>query len=91
MVGFQPTTRHPEASQANYYASRFSFSEAEGPALLHHRVLQTVWMMGGPEEQRSRPFAFLPHHAKTVRDGGPGPRVLSMENGEGMACSAQRL
>lgn len=42
-----PATRHPEASHANDYASRFSFSEAEGSAPLHHRVtincLDTGW------------------------------------------------
>jgi hypothetical protein len=36
---FLPAARHPEASHANVYASRFSFSEAEGSAPLHPKLI----------------------------------------------------
>ena len=51
--------------------------------------LQTAWMMGSPEEQRSRPFAVLPHHAKNRCVMGARPSRLEHGNGEGMARSAQ--
>src|SRR6478736_3290174 len=35
-----PATGHPEASHANYYASRFSVREVEGSAPLDHRAMR---------------------------------------------------
>src|SRR5579864_5870158 len=52
-----PATCHPEASHATNYTSRFSASEAEGSAPLHHGVIRNCWD-GWPEDQRSRPFAL---------------------------------
>jgi hypothetical protein len=52
-----PATRHPEASYANCKVVRHGFREAEGSALLHRRAIKTAWMIGCPEEQRSRSFA----------------------------------
>src|SRR6478672_12923977 len=43
-----PATRYPEASHANYCASRFSFSEAEGSAPLDHRVMTNCLDDGWP-------------------------------------------
>src|SRR6478672_6756122 len=37
-----PATGHPEASHANYYASRFSVREVEGSAPLDQRIIETA-------------------------------------------------
>jgi hypothetical protein len=65
--------RHPEASHANYYASRFSFSEAEGSAPLHHRAITNC----------------LDGVALKSSGADPSPSRLEHGYGEGMACSAQ--
>jgi hypothetical protein len=68
-----PATHRPEASHANYYASPFSLSEAEGPAPLHHRVITNCLDDGSLKSSGADPSASHLEHV----------------NGDGMTCSAQ--
>jgi hypothetical protein len=63
---------HPEASHELLSIS-ILFSEAEGSAPLHHRVITFDGIIGNPEEQQSRSFASR----------------LSVDNDWDVACSAQ--
>ena len=65
-------TRHPEASYVNYHECRSVSAKLRDRLRCIIGSLQTAWM-GGPEEQRSRPFAL----------------ASGACNGEGIVCAAQ--